>query len=105
MILIATTGLITAALAIAILRRFRRRPRDPVARIYARFCRKLAKRGARRAPSEGPVHFAERASRALPEAAAPIRTITEAYVKLRYGTLQGKEPTRRLRELVAALRI
>ena len=105
MILVAITALITAALALAILRRFRSRPRDPVAKIYARFCRKLARRGAMRAPSEGPVHFAERASRELPEAAAPIRAITEMYVKLRYGTLQGKEPTRRLRELVAALRI
>ena len=53
-------------------------PRDPVAESTARFCRKLARRGAMRAPSEGPVHFAERASRALPEAAAPIRTITES---------------------------
>jgi hypothetical protein len=105
MILVATTGLITTAFAIAMLRRFSRRPRDPVVKIYARFCRKLARRGARRAPSEGPADFANRAARQLPQAAGPIHRITEMYIKLRYGTLQGKEPTRRLRELVSALRV
>jgi hypothetical protein len=46
-----------------------------------------------------------RAARQLPAAAGPIHAITEMYIKLRYGTLQGKEPTRRLRELVSALRV
>ena len=105
MILIGITGLITTGFAIAMLRRFNRRTRDPVVKIYARFCRKLARRGARRAPSEGPVDFAERAARQLPEAAGPIRTITEMYIKLRYGTLQGKEPMRKLRDLVSGLRV
>lgn len=105
MILIAATALITAGFAIAMLRRFGRRPRDPVARIYARFCRKLARRGAARAPSEGPADFAARAARELPQAAGAIGAITALYIKLRYGTLAGKEPTRRLRELVAALKI
>jgi hypothetical protein len=105
MILVATTALITTAFAIAMLRRFSRRPRDPVVKIYARFCRKLARRGAKRAPSEGPADYANRAARQLPAAAGPIHAITEMYIKLRYGTLQGKEPTRRLRELVSALRV
>jgi hypothetical protein len=105
MILIAATGLITAGFAIAMLRRFGRRPRDPVVKIYARFCRKLARRGAARAPSEGPADFAERAARQLPDAAGPIRAITDLYIKLRYGTLAGKDPMRRLRELVSALRV
>ena len=105
MILIGVTGLITTGLAIAMLRQYNRRPRDPVVKIYARFCRKLARRGTTRAPSEGPADFGARAARQIPEAAAPIRAITEMYIKLRYGTLQGKEATRRLRELVSALRV
>ena len=105
MILVALTGLITAGFAIAMLRRFGRRPRDPVVKIYARFCRKLAKRGTARAPSEGPADFAERAARQLPDSAGPIRAITDLYIQLRYGTLAGKEPTQRLRQLVSALRL
>jgi transglutaminase-like putative cysteine protease len=105
MILIAITTLITAGFAIAILRKLGRRKRDPIAQIYARFCRKLARRGATRAPSEGPADFAERAAQQLPHAAPAIRAITQTYIKLRYGTLQGKEPTRRLKQLVSELRV
>ncbi len=105
MILIAATGLITAAFAAAMLRRLSQRTRDPVAAIYARFCRKLARRGATRAPSEGPADFADRAARHLPSAASSIHAITQIYIKLRYGTLHGKEPTRRLKQLVGELRV
>lgn len=105
MILIATTGCITAVLAIVMLRRLGRRTRDPVARIYARFCRKLARRGAVRAPSEGPADYAARAALQLPEAAGAIRAISETYIKLRYGTLRGREPVRRFKQLVGALRV
>jgi transglutaminase-like putative cysteine protease len=105
MILIAATSLITAGFAAAMLRRLGRRRRDPVAAIYARFCRKLARHGAARAPSEGPADFADRAARQFPNAAASIHTITQTYIKLRYGTLRGKEPTRRLKQLVAELHV
>src|SRR5690606_3251485 len=71
-ILFGITGLITSMFAVVILRRLSNRGRDPVAAIYARFCRKLARRGAQRLPSEGPVDFAERASSALPQAAGAI---------------------------------
>jgi protein-glutamine gamma-glutamyltransferase len=105
MILIVTTGLITLAFAIIMLRRIGRQVRDPVADIYARFCRKLARRGTTRSPSEGPADFAERASRQLPDVAPRIRAITETYIKLRYGTLQGREPVQRLKRLVSELRL
>jgi hypothetical protein len=105
MILIGATALITTGIAIAMLRRLSRRTRDPIAAIYARFCRKLARRGAERSPSEGPAAFADRASQQLPHAAHAIRRITQLYIKLRYGTLQGKELTRQLKQLVAGLRV
>jgi hypothetical protein len=104
-ILVATTTLITLAYAFAMLRRLGRRARDPVAAIYARFCRKLARRGAPRQLSEGPADFADRAVSRFPHAAGAIRDITERYIKLRYGTLQGREEVRELRRLVGALRL
>jgi len=104
-ILIVTTALITAAFGFLMLRRLGQRTRDPVTQLYARFCRKLARRGAARAPSEGPVDFAARAAQRFPEAAAAIHAITETYINLRYGTLHGREPVRHFRQLVNSLRL
>ncbi len=104
-ILFGISALITSGFAIVILRRLSSRARDPVAAIYARFCRKLARRGAHRLPSEGPADFAQRASSRLPQAARAIRAITELYIAIRYGTLRGREPVQRLKRLVAELRV
>jgi transglutaminase-like putative cysteine protease len=105
LILFVVTCLITAGFAAVLLRRLGRQRRDPVARIYARFCRKLARRGATRSPSEGPADFAERAVKEFPQAAATIRAITGMYINLRYGTLAGAEPTAQLKRLVSSLRL
>jgi hypothetical protein len=105
MILVAATGLITTVLALAMLRRLSQRTRDPVAAIYARFCRKLARRGATRAPSEGPADFAERAARQLPDAASAIRAISQMYINLRYGRSGSVDSTRQFRQLVADLKL
>ncbi len=105
MILVATTTFITMAYAFAMLRRLRRRVRDPVAAVYAGFCRKLARRGAQRAPSEGPVDFADRAVAQFPHAAKSIREITERYIKLRYGTLHGGQEVRELKRQVSELKV
>jgi transglutaminase-like putative cysteine protease len=105
MILFAITSLITCVFAAVILRRLHQRARDPVAAIYARFCRKLARRGARRAPSEGPSDFALRAASQLPQAAGAIRAITELYIRLRYGADADRGSTRELKRLVSELRL
>ncbi|HEX4911012.1 MAG TPA: transglutaminase domain-containing protein, partial [Permianibacter sp.] len=65
----------------------RSRPvRDPVARIYAAFCAKLARAGIRREPHETPQDFLRRAQRAFPAERGELRAFVEAYVTLRYGT-------------------
>ena len=54
-------------------------------RIYARFCRSVTRAGGpARAPHEGPLDFAARASLALPASAAPIAQITGLYIDARY---------------------
>lgn len=104
-ILAGTTALITLIFAYTMLRHLRQRARDPVASIYERFCRKLARKGARREPSEGPDTFAARAAGTFPEQAAAITAITELYIKLRYGTLNGAEAIKDLRRRVSELRV
>jgi len=58
--------------------------RDRVMRSYALFCRKLEKRGLVRHPYEGPVDFAKRASRELPELRDRIESVTRLYTALRF---------------------
>lgn len=54
-------------------------------KIYGRFCRAVARAGGpERAPHEGPLDFAARASLALPASAAPIAQITRLYVDTHY---------------------
>jgi len=72
--------------------------RDPLARQWRRFERRLARAGVPRLPSEGPADYAMRAHRAFPDAAEQIERIARSYATLRYGR---KPPTpediRRLR--------
>jgi transglutaminase-like putative cysteine protease len=78
------------------------RRHDPARRAYDRFCRRLARVGLARSPTEPPLAYAERAATALPDSAAAIRAVTEAYTRARYGRGDGDLP--RLRELVRRFR-
>ncbi len=53
--------------------------------MYESFCRKLAKLGAPRNPSEGPLDFSRRATRLLPNDSERIQRIAQAYIALRYA--------------------
>ena len=59
--------------------------RDPVVRLYERFCRKAEALGVRREPWEGPLQFAQRASELIPAQAEQIGRIAALYAALRYS--------------------
>ncbi|MGM0593768.1 MAG: transglutaminase TgpA family protein [Pseudomonadota bacterium] len=98
-VIAAILGLITA---ITLLRRPRQR--DPLVRLYQRFCRKLERAGIRRDLNEGPADFAERACHERPELAAAIRQITRLYIRLRYTRHRGGKDWETLRRLVRGFR-
>ena len=94
---------VLALLALLIL--YRPGPRaDPVQRLYDRFCHRLARHGVPRRPQEGPLDFATRASRCLPELAQDIDAITRDYIRLRYRDGADREALARLRAGIRALR-
>ncbi len=99
-----TTGAITLVLALLMLRKLRTQRPDPVAAAYARFCRRLARRGVIRHPSEGPDTFAKRAAAAHPELAAAIASISELYIRLRYGNDARSGEVADLQRAVAGFR-
>ena len=84
-VMFIATSAITLVLALLMLRKLRTQRPDPVAAAYARFCLRLARRGVVRHPSEGPDAFSKRAAAAHPELAAAIASISELYIRLRYG--------------------
>lgn len=99
--LLVASGFIMLGLAGMILWRLRTAPRDPVQKAYHKFCGKLAKNGLARRPAEGPLDYALRLAQAIPQKAEPIRSISELYISLRYGTLVDKPAVNRLRQLVS----
>ncbi len=99
--LLVASGFIMLGLAGMILWRLRTAPRDPVQMAYHKFCGKLAKDGLARRPAEGPQDYALRLAQAKPQQAEPIRSISELYIALRYGTLADKIAVKRLRQLVS----
>ena len=58
---------------------------DRVKALYEHFCRKTARLGVPRDPSEGPLDFARRAAQSLPNESNRIRQLTDTYILLRYA--------------------
>jgi transglutaminase-like putative cysteine protease len=73
---------------------------DPAQQCYAQFCARLARRGLVRAPTEGPVDFAQRAVRALPDCSDAVQAVTNLYLEIRYSGLCQEEKLRLLRKKV-----
>jgi transglutaminase-like putative cysteine protease len=96
--------LIAVLTSLFILRR-KRPPADPTVRAYARFCRKLARKGLPKNPGEGALDFSRRARAAFPDAGKGIEDITDKYLSARYGPTPNEEDVRQLERRVRAFRI
>ncbi|MGA6097134.1 transglutaminase TgpA family protein [Stutzerimonas marianensis] len=83
LIMVVVGAAFVLLLAVVLLKPWKRE-RDPQQRLFRRFERALARRGVTRARGEGARDFAERAARALPDAAEPIRSFAHGYERLRY---------------------
>jgi transglutaminase-like putative cysteine protease len=73
---------------------------DALEQIYRRFCRRLARIGLHRAPSEGPLAFGRRVSALRPDLRPAVDGFLALYLPLRYG---GREPPGGLPALRRAL--
>jgi transglutaminase-like putative cysteine protease len=86
LIFLLTVGIaaLMVLLALFVLRSIPQRL-DRITGAYDLFCRKLAKIGFERRPSEGPVDFANRVSSVRGDLAIEIHEITETYTIMRYA--------------------
>ncbi|WP_051305415.1 transglutaminase TgpA family protein [Desulfogranum mediterraneum] len=79
-------GLLAAALFLTLaLNRRPRSARDPVSRLWLRFCDKLARAGIHRAAHQGPMAFARVIARQRPDLAASAREVISLYIRLRFS--------------------
>ena len=100
-VMFIATGAITLVLAALMLQKLRASRPDPVTAAYLRFCERLARCGVKRHPSEGPDAFRKRAAAARPELASSIGSISEIYIRLRYGEAARTSDALQLKREVA----
>lgn len=87
LLLLAVAVTVGASIVLSLLlgRRAKRPARDPAARYFAAFRRRLSRHDVPvGASSEGPAAYAARAAGRLPNAAPDIRAIVDAYLRARY---------------------
>lgn len=84
---------------------WRRRPRDPLQKAWARFCRKLGRAGLARARWEGPADYGNRIAAALPDQAQALREICATYARLRYGPPCAASALRALNKRIDGIRL
>lgn len=75
---------------------------DPVLQQWQRFQRKLARRGIKAQPWEGPRNYARRAAAELPASSAEISEIEALYESLRYRADQPVDALRKFKSRVRA---
>ncbi len=80
------------------------RQRDPLQKIYGRFCRKLERAGLERGPGEGPADFARRAIKRRPDLRPSVDAFMALYLPLRYGQRREGSGLRDLEQRVADIR-
>lgn len=100
-------GLIAAITTVLSLYLLYQKPQatDQALRHYHRFCRQLGKYGLRRHPGEGETAFLGRVTTALPQAAMDAKTITELFVKLRYGKNTNIDDLKQLARRVKTFKV
>ncbi|MEI7868650.1 MAG: DUF3488 and transglutaminase-like domain-containing protein [Candidatus Methylumidiphilus sp.] len=76
---------------------------DPIKRIYLKFLRKLAAFGLLQQTGEGPLSFADRIVKSVPELAKPIENIIQLYIQVRYEQFHEPSDLKKLRGLINGL--
>jgi hypothetical protein len=84
-LLAAGLGVALALLSVLLTRELRFHHTDPVQRAYTLFCRKLERRGVKRASYQGPFDFLAHIARERPDLEAECEPIADMYVRLRYA--------------------
>jgi len=97
-----------AAIAVALIGFFLWRSNNKIADAvyadYLRFCKKLAKKGLTRRPTEGPEDFLQRICLWRPDLAQAATNITKLYVRLRYGQTGVKRRHKSLHRIINEFR-
>lgn len=104
LVLILAGAICLCFFVIAVIMLYPKNKLDPIVKTYQLFCKKLERRGVMRFDYEGPVDFAQRAAKTIPDSAEDIWSISDLYIQLRYGEQvsdgYGRELRKRVRGLI-----
>ncbi len=78
---------------------------DPLEESWQYLCNRLARLARQRKPGEAPTEYAAVLIAARPELAAPLRSLTELYLRLRYEGIPERAEVLRFRRLVRQFRL
>ena len=82
---------------------FKRQPRDPVSKLYRRFCQKMARMGITHQAWEGAEEYGQRILQRRPELAKPVKRIIWLYQRLHYGKSHNAHNLVELQDLIQRL--
>lgn len=99
LLMVSSFFIVLSIIILFILKPWRKQTVDPVVKIYNQFCKKLSIQGVKRETYEGPLDFAERAIKQLPEQKNTIQLITRLYIRLRYEALHSVRQFDQFRQL------
>jgi len=101
-LMVLTISLTLGLTLLAMLREEDRR--DPLDRLYAGFCRRLARIGLARRPSEGPSDYGRRVTARRPDLAPAVEDFLALYLPARFGQQQPPDVITRLTHLLRGFR-
>ena len=99
LLLVSSFFIVLFIIILFIIKPWKKQAVDPVVKIYNQFCKKISTQGIKRDIYEGPVDFAERAIKQLPEQKSSILLITRLYIRLRYEALHSERQFDQFRQL------
>lgn len=91
-----------ALLAIAAWILHRKKPSDPLQRLWRRLCLHLSREGIPRASWEGPQTYLERVATTRPDLAPLAKSVADLYIPLRYG-IADRASFERLRDIIRSI--
>ncbi len=104
LVAVGVTTLVVVLLALPLLRRGEWKERDPVQRTWTRLCKRLARKGFPRRPTEGPRDYTERVLKKQPEWQTRLEPIARLYIGIRYGRQDSRQNRQNLKRLVRRFR-
>ena len=105
LLLVTTILLVVLVTSILIFKPVKVSSKDPVQKIYDKFCSKIAASGLIRHPHQGPMEFAYQASEQFPQHRQIINLVTSLYINAKYRSNYSDQQLLQMKQLVKKMKL